>query len=89
MTNTMLFHARLNKKFLYCAVKYTEGVYDDIPVKDLIDNKGLRTTPHFTLLGSKPNVKHLSVFGCSAVFKKYDFSNKGKRTKDKFSQQGI
>ena len=60
-----------------------------IPIKDLVDNQGLPTTPCYLLSGSKPNVKQFRVFGYPAVFKKYEFSNKGKRTKDKFSQQGI
>ena len=34
-------------------------------------------------------MKQFRVFGCPAVFKTYEFSDKGKRTKDKFSQQGI
>ena len=89
MANTMLLHARLNKKFFYYAAKYAQRVHDVIPVKDLIDDKGLPTTPHFLLSGSKPNVKHFRVFGCPAVFKKYEFSDKGRRTKNKFSQQGV
>ena len=52
MADTMLLHARFNKKFFYYAVKYTKRVNDVIPVKDLIDNKDLSTTPHFLLLGS-------------------------------------
>ena len=34
-------------------------------------------------------MKQFRVFGCPAVFKEYGFSDKGKRTKDKFSRQGI
>ena len=34
-------------------------------------------------------MKQFRFFGCPAVFKKYEFSDKGKRTKDKFSQQSI
>ena len=68
--NTMLLHARLNKKFFHYAFKYAQRVHDYvIPVKDLIDNKGLPTTPHFLLLGSKPNVKHFRIFRCPVVFK--------------------
>ena len=89
MANTMLLHARMNKKFFFYAVKYAQRIHDVIPIKDLIDNQGLPTTPYYLLSGSKPNVKQFRVFGCPAVFKKYEFSDKGKRTKDKFSQQGI
>ena len=55
------------------------------------NNKDLPTTPYFLFLfsGSKPNVKQCRVLGCLAVFKKYEFSDNGKRTKDKLSQQGI
>ena len=89
MANTMLLHARLNKKFFFYAVRYAQRIHDVIPVKDLIDNQGLPTTPYYLLSGSKSNVKYFRVFRCPAVFKKYEFSDKGKRTKDKFSQQGI
>ena len=34
-------------------------------------------------------MKQFRVFGYPAVFRKYEFSDKGKRTKDKFSQQCI
>ena len=85
----MLSHARLNKKFFFYAVKYAQRVHDMITVKDLVDNQGLPTTRYYLLSGSKPNIKQFRVFGCPAVIKKYEFSDKGKRTKDKFSQQGI
>ena len=57
MANTMLLHARLNKKFFFYAVKYAQRVHDVIPVKDLVDNQGLPTTPYFLLSGSKSKVK--------------------------------
>ena len=62
MANTMLLHAGLNKKYPYYAAIYAQRVHNNIPVKNLIDNKGLLTTPQFILLGSKSNVKHLSEF---------------------------
>ena len=34
-------------------------------------------------------MKHFKVFECPIVFKEYEFNSKGKRTKDKYSQQGI
>ena len=86
MANTMLLHARLNKKFIFYAVKHAQRVHNVIPVKDLVDNQGLPTTSYYLLSGSKSNVKQFRVFGYPAVFKKYEFSDKGKRTKDKFSQ---
>ena len=44
---------------------------------------------YFLLSESKPYVKQFREFGYPAVFKKYEFSDNGKRTKDKLSQQGI
>ena len=40
----------------------------------------LHATPYLLLSGSKPTVKHFRIFGCLAVFKKYEFSDKSKRT---------
>ena len=57
MANAMLLHARLNKKCFFYAAKYAQRVHDVIPIKDLIDNQGLPTTPYYLLSGSKPNVK--------------------------------
>ena len=86
----MLLYARFNRIFLLCCYrKYALRVHDVIPVKDLVDNRDLPTTPCSLLTGLKPNVKQFRVFGCPAVFKKYEFSDKGERTKDKFLQQGI
>ena len=42
MANTMLLHARLNKKFFFYAVKYAQRVHDVIPVKDSVDNQGFQ-----------------------------------------------
>ena len=38
---------------------------------------------------SKPKVRHYRVFGCPAIFKKYEISDSGKRIKNKYIQQGI
>ncbi len=89
MANTMLLHASLDKNFFYYAVEYAQRIHDVIPVKDLTDGKGLPTTPHFLLSGSRPNVKYFRVFGCPIVFQKYKFSDEGKRTKHKISQQCV
>ena len=37
----------------------------------------------------KPNVRHFRVFGCPSIFKRYEISEGGKRTKNKYVQQGI
>ena len=89
LANTMILHARLNRKFFYYAVLYAQFIHDVIPVKDLKDDTGSPTTPYFLATKLKPHVRHFRVFGCPAVFKKYDFSNQGKRSADKYSQQGI
>ena len=85
----MILHARLNRKFFYYAVLYAQFIHDVIPVKDLKDDTGSPTTPYFLATKLKPHVRHFRVFGCPAVFKKYDFSTQGKRSADKYSQQGI
>ena len=75
--------------FIMLLKTYAQRVHSVIPFKDLTDSKGLPTTPHFLLSWAKPNVKHFWVFGCPAVFKKYKFSDKGKRTKNKVSHQCV
>ena len=89
LANTMMIHARLNRKFFYYAVLYAQFIHDVIPIKDLKDASGLPTTPYFLGTNTKPNVRHFRVFGCPAIFKKYDFSSQGKRATDKYSQQGV
>ena len=37
----------------------------------------------------KPKVHHLRTFGCPAVFKRFEFSKDGKRTVNKYTQQGM
>ena len=78
MANTLLIHARLSTKFLYYAIKYAQYIHDVIPVKELYDANGMPTTPHYLATGRKPQVKHFRVFGCPAVFKKYEYNNQGK-----------
>ena len=36
-----------------------------------------------------PKVYHLRTFGCPAVFKRLEFSKDGKRTVNKYTQQGM
>ena len=47
LANTLLLHARLNRKFFYYTVKYAQYIHDVIPVKDLNDKKRFPTTPFF------------------------------------------
>ena len=69
LANTLLLHARLNRKFFYYAVKYAQYIHDIIPVRDLTDQHGLPTTPHYLLTKQKPSVQRFRVFGCPAIFK--------------------
>ena len=87
LANTMLIHARLSKKFLYYTVKYAQYIHDVIPVEDLTDKLGLPCTPYQMVNGIKPNVRHFRVFGCPSIFKRYEISEGGKRTKNKYIQQ--
>ena len=54
-----------------------------------IDQNGLPCTPYQLMNNSKPNVRHYHVFGCPAIFKRYEISDSGKRIKNKYIQQGI
>ena len=89
MTNTMIIHARLSKKFFYYAIKYAQYIHDVIPVKDLNDENGLPYRPYQLINGRKPSVRQFRVFGCLAIFKRYEISEGGKRIKNKYVQQGI
>ena len=88
LANTLLLHARLNRKFFYYAAKYAQYIHNILPVKDLYDAEGLPTTPHFLATNRKPAVKQFKVFGCPAIFKRYETYEKGKVVKNKYSQQG-
>ena len=37
----------------------------------------------------KPNVWHFRILGCPSIFKRYEISERGKRIKNKYVQQGI
>ena len=90
LANIIWIYARLSKKFLlYYAVKYAQYINDLIPIKDLTDKNGLPSTPYQLVNNIKPNVKHLRVFGCPGIFKRYETSEEGKRMKNKYIQQGI
>ena len=39
LANTLLLHARLNRKFFYYAAKYAQYIHDVIPVRDLLDSR--------------------------------------------------
>ena len=71
LVNTLLLYARLNRKFFYYAAKYTQYIHDVIPVRDLLDENGLPTTPNYFATGRNSAVKHFRIFGCPAVFKHY------------------
>lgn len=42
----------------------------------------------FLATDRKPTVKHFKVFGCPAIFKRYETYENGKVIKNKYSQQG-
>ena len=89
LANTLLVHTRLNRKFFYFAVKYAQYIHGIIPVRDLVDDDGLPTTPYFMATGRKSAVKHFKVFGCPAIFKCYEVSDDGKWVWNKYTQQGM
>ena len=77
------------ESFFYYAVKYAQYIHDVIPVRNLLDENGLPTTPYYLATGRKPAVKHFRVFGCPAVFKRYEVSSDGKRIHNNYNQQGM
>ncbi len=79
----MIIHARLGKKFFYYAVKYAQFIHDVIPVRELLDQRGLPCTVYQLINNSKPNVRHYCVFGCLTIFKRYKIITGGKRVKNK------
>ena len=68
LANTLLLHARLNRKFFYYAAKYAQYIHDIIPVRDLLDEHGLPTTPYYLATGRKAAVKHFRVFWMPSNF---------------------
>ena len=82
LANTLLIHARLNRKFIFYAVKYAQYIHYVIPVKDLNNKHGFPTTPYAIATNRKPSFKHFRVFGCPAIFKSYVINDKGKTKKN-------
>ena len=82
LANTLLLHARLNRKFFYYVVKYIQYLHDVITVKDLNDEKGFPTTPFFLATNRKLSIKYFRTFGCPAVVKRYKRSKEGTRDKN-------
>ena len=78
LANTILLHARLNRKIFYYAVKYAQYIHDILPVRELFDADRLPTTSYYLTTNRKPSVKHFKVFGCPAIFKQYETYEKGK-----------
>ncbi len=78
LADTLLLHAHLNRKFFYYAVKYAQYIHDVIPIRNLHNKDGLLTTPYMLATGRKPTDKHFWVFGCPAIFKRYEVSSDGK-----------
>ena len=83
----MILFARLSKKFFYYAVKYAQFIHGAIPVRDQQDKNGLPCTPYQLINNQKPNVRHYRVFGCPAIFKRYEISDSGKGIKNKYIQR--
>ena len=89
LANTLLLHARLNRRFFYYAAKYAQYIHGIIPVQDLLDEHGLPTTPYYLATGRKHVVKHFWLFGYPTIFKQYEVSSDGKRIQNKYNQQGL
>lgn len=85
----LLLYAQLNRKFFDYALHYVHFIHDVIPFKDLQDNSGSTTTPFCLATNQKPHVRYFRVFGCPVIFKTYGHSTNGKRSADKYSQQGV
>ena len=82
-------HARFNRKFFYYVAKCAQYFHDVISVRDLLDENGLPTAPYYLATGRKHAVKHFRVFGCPAIFKRYEVSSDGKCIHNKYNQQGM
>ena len=89
LANILLIHARLSTKFFYFVAKYAEKIHDIMPIRNLINDYGMPTTPHYMAFQRLPKASHFRVFGCPAVFKRYKVSKEGKRIINKYAQQGI
>ena len=68
----------------YCTKSWTSWNISRIEVQTFQN----WTYPYFLLSGSKSYVKHLKVFNCPALFKKYHASESCKRTICKYIEQG-
>ena len=88
LANTILSHARLDKKSFIIQQNVCKESMISSQERIFVIKKSLPTTSYLLLLGPKTHVKHFEVLGCRIVFKKYDASESGKRTRSKYIQQG-
>ena len=86
MANSLILNARLSPKFFAYALKYEEKMHDMIPIRDLTDEEGRPTIPYYKAFNKKPNVQQFKIFGCPAVFKRFEISKDGKRIINKYNQ---
>ena len=64
-------------------------IHEVIAAKDLNDKYGFPTSPYAMATKRKRPAKHLTEFGCPAIFKRYFINDKGKTKKNKHTQQGV
>ena len=77
MGRSMCVHARLGNHFFYHSRKYASHIINLLVPKDLLDEHGTPTTPHFLAFQRKPRIGHLRVFGCPVSFKRHRPSHEG------------
>ena len=59
------------------------------PVKDLNYKYRYSSTQYTIASNRKSPIKHFSIFGCPAIFKRYVMNDTGKIMKKKYTQQGV
>ena len=77
MARSMLINANLPTQFMHLALDYACLIMQVLPCKRLLNTDGKPTTTYKVLHKKKPRINRFKVFGCPAVFKRYQPQHDG------------
>lgn len=67
MGRSMLVQAWLPDTFMYHALVYATYIFNILPVRGLLDDQEIPSTPHQLFFGYKPSISNCVVFGCPTI----------------------
>ncbi len=82
MSRSLLVHAQLPDTFTYHALTYACHIFNVLPVRGLMNEEEIPSTPYQLFFGKCPFISRFRVFGCSTIVRHWVLHNKtnGKQT---------